>query len=154
MKRICFTCCGVLLFLLIASIGWSAESQKSPPLLNLEELILRTLQVHPELKALEKEAEAVQDRSQAARSWEDPEVGVRFYQVPFGKGLDAAGDIDYILSQKIPFPGKRKTDSEIIYHEYLHHLESLNARGRSLLKEIKTTYYELYSIQKQIASNR
>ena len=121
--------------------------------LSLEEATQILLQQNPELKAMKKESEAAQAKVPQAKGWDDPQVGVRFYQVPFGEGLGKAMDIDYIASQKIPFPGKKKAAGQIAYHEYLHHLESLNARGRQLVREMKTVYYKLFVLDRQLAQS-
>jgi cobalt-zinc-cadmium efflux system outer membrane protein len=134
----------------------SAESkgkgEHSP--LTLEEAVEATLQKNPELKAMEKDVDATHAKVPQARSWDDPMVGVRFYQVPFNGGIDDAMDIDYIVSQKIPFPGKKKAYSQIAYHEYLHHIELLGERGRELLRDVKTTYYSLFSVNRLIGTSR
>jgi outer membrane protein TolC len=112
------------------------------------------LEQNPELKAMQQDAAAAKATSASSRFWEDPQVGVRFYQVPLGSNLGKAQDIDYIVAQKFPFPGKVKDASEIAYHNYLHHLEELGGRGRELLRDLKTAYYSLYATQKMIEVNR
>ena len=81
-------------------------------------------------------------------------VGVRFYQVPIGSNLDHAMDIDYIIAQKFPFPGKVKAASAIAHHNYLHHLESLDGRGRELLSELKNAYYQLFAADRLLEVSR
>lgn len=127
-----------------------AEESNKSTLLNLDEAAQEILAKNPELKAMEEEAKAAKAQVPQARAWEDPQIGVRFYQVPWGEGLDQAMDIDYIISQKFPFPGKKKAASKIAYHTYLHHLELLGARGREILQELKSTYYSLYSVLRRI----
>ncbi len=118
--------------------------------LNLDQAGQQSLEKNPELKAMEEDNKAAKAQIPQARSWDDTQIGVRFYQVPWGAGLDQAMDIDYIIAQKIPFPGKKKAASQIAYHNYLHHLELLGARGREILRDVKSTYYSLYTILKRI----
>lgn len=118
--------------------------------MGIDEISQESLAKNPELKAMEEEAKAAKAQVPQARSWEDPQIGVRFYQIPWGGGLDQAMDIDYIISQKFPFPGKKKAAAEIAYHTYLHHLELLGQRGREILRDLKSTYFKLYAVQKRI----
>src|SRR4030095_203580 len=130
-----------------------SQSKDSSPPLTLEEAVTNALQQNPELKAMQKDVEAAQAKIPQARSWDDPMVGVRFYQVPFSGSFDDAADIDYIVSQKFPFPGKKKAASQIPYHDYLHHIEALGGRGRELLRDVKTAYFALFSAERTIAVN-
>lgn len=127
-----------------------SENKSASSILSLEEAVALTLTQNPELKSMQKGTEASKAKVPQARSWDDTQMGVRFFEVPFNQGITAADDIDYIVSQKIPFPGKKKAASQAVYHEYLHHLEDLNARGRELLREVKSTYFNLFALQRQI----
>ncbi|GEM_PF-3502104 len=130
------------------------ESKPGSTPLTLEEAVMATLEQNPEFQAMKKSAEAAHDKITQARSWDDPQIGVRFFQIPFNGPQDETSDIDYIVAQKIPFPGKKKAASQIVYHEYLHHLEEAGAKGRALLREVKTTYYDLFSVGHLLEQNR
>ncbi|MBL7684915.1 MAG: TolC family protein, partial [Deltaproteobacteria bacterium] len=155
MRKSIFYAAIVSILLVRSSNGLAqVQDQLNASPLTLEEAIQQTLAQNPELKAMQKDAEAIKAKVPQARSWDDPQIGVRLYQVPFNGGVGEASDIDYIVSQKIPFPGKKKAASEIVYHDYLHHLESLNANGRTLLREVKQTYYALFSVNRQIEQSK
>lgn len=141
-----------MLSMLFVSVNGFAQVQErlSSTILTLEEAVQQSLGQNPELKAMRKDVEATKAKVPQARSWDDPLIGVRLYQVPFNGGIGEASDIDYIVAQKIPFPGKKKAASEIVYHDYLHHLETLNASGRKILREVKQTYFSLFAINRQI----
>lgn len=146
----------IVSLLLVCSVNGSAQVQErlNSPVLTLEEAVQQSLGQNPELKAVQKDVDAIKAKVPQARSWDDPLIGVRLYQVPFNGGIGEASDIDYIVAQKIPFPGKKKAASEIVYHDYLHHLETLNASGRKLLREVKQTYFSLFAINRQIAQSK
>lgn len=146
-KIIGFTLIGV--FLLNPSIN-AEEIQ----MIDLDKAQEESLGRNPELKAMEEDAKAAKAQIPQARSWDDPQIGVRFYQVPWGGGLDDAMDIDYIISQKFPFPGKKKAASQIAHHVYLHHLEQLGLKGREILRDLKSTYYSLYSVIRRLEVNQ
>jgi cobalt-zinc-cadmium efflux system outer membrane protein len=122
--------------------------------LSLDQAVQATLAQNPELKSMQQDAEAAKSAAKKSRYWDDPLVGVRFYQVPIGANLDQATDIDYIAAQKFPFPGKVKAASEIAHHNYLHHLEDLDGRGRELLKELKSAYYQLFAAERLLEVSR
>ncbi|MCC7345543.1 MAG: TolC family protein [Deltaproteobacteria bacterium] len=144
-----------LFAMLLAGLAMGAAPRDgAAEALSLDAAVLTALEQNPELKAMQQDAAAAKAQSKQSRFWDDPMVGVRFYQVPLGKNLDKAMDIDYIVAQKFPFPGKVKAASEIAYHNYLHHLELLSGRGRELLRELKETYYRLHAVQQRIAVTR
>lgn len=145
---------GVLLFsallFSVQSTQVKSNEKSNPEIFSLQDVIETTLAQNPELKAMQKGVDASKAKVPQARSWDDTMIGVRFFEVPFNQGITSADDIDYIASQKIPFPGKKKAASQVVYHEYLHHLEELNAKGRGLLREVKVTYFSLFALQRQI----
>jgi outer membrane protein TolC len=148
----------VLLLVCFGTVPMKAQSESIPEAkketLSLQESVATALDQNPELKAMQKDVDAAHEKISQARSWDDPQIGVRLYQVPFNGGVDNAQDIDYIVAQKIPFPGKKKAASQVVYHDYLHHIELLGARGRQILREVKTAYFDLYAIQQLIAQSR
>ncbi len=135
---------------LILGLGCRVASAEE---LSLEEATQILLAQNPELKAMQKETEATRAKIPQAKGWDDPMVGVRFYQVPWGDNPGKAMDIDYIVAQKVPFPGKKKAAGKVAYHEYLKDLEGLNERGRQLVRELKSTYYKLFVIDRQLERN-
>ncbi len=141
------------LFPLVSAV---AESEIDAPdqILSLEVAIDTAFAQNPELKALFQETQAAKAKVSKARYWEDPMIGVRFYQIPFEGGFDETEDIDYILRQKFPLGGKAKAAREMAYHEYQHRLHVLSGRGREILRDIKTTYYKLFAVEKVIAVSR
>ena len=139
--------------LLLAGLLLAPGTSRSEAL-SLDQAVQATLAQNPELKSMQQDAEAAKSATKKSRYWDDPMVGVRFYQVPIGGNLDQAVDIDYIVAQKFPFPGKVKAASEIAHHNYLHHLEDLDGRGRELLRELKTAYYQLFATERQLEVSR
>jgi len=122
--------------------------------LTLEEAIETSIRQNPELKAMAEDAEAEKTKASRTRYWADPEIGVRFYQVPLTENLSNTQDIDYIVRQKFPLGGKDKAAKEIAYHEYQHRLHARSLRGRELLQELKNTYYRLFATQRMLGVSR
>jgi outer membrane protein TolC len=125
---------------------------KSP--LTLEQATQVTLEQNPELKAMAQDAAAAKTKDSKARYWDDPMIGVRFFQIPFEGGFDDSSDIDYIVRQKFPVGGKAKAAAQMAYHNYQHYLHTLNGRGRELLRDMKTAYTRLYATLKLVEIHR
>ena len=103
----------IFIFILFCFVSLSVQAKEKPlSSLSLEEAVVNVFEKNPELKSLQKEAEAAKAKISQSRSWDDTMIGVRFFEVPFNQGITAADDIDYIVSQKIPFPGKKKAVSK------------------------------------------
>lgn len=144
-----------LFAMLLAALAMGAVPRvEAADVLSLDAAVLTALEQNPELKAMQQDAAAAKTKYPGSRFWEDPMIGVRFYDVPLGENIDKATDIDYIIAQKFPFPGKVKAASKAAYHEYLYTVQMLGARGREIVSEVKTAYYGLYAAQRMIEVNR
>ncbi len=152
MRKIIFPLISLIVGISIASRSFGEEFSTSP--LTLDAAIEEMTQKNPELESLRQEAEAAKKDYPKSRFWDDPMVGVRLYQVPFGGNIDEAEDIDYIVRQKFLAPGKIKAASKVAYHQYLHHLVEVRGKRRVLIKDLKQTYYQLFSTQKILEVNR
>ncbi len=134
--------------------GENIEAKNSIAPLTLEGATQLAMDQNPELKALASDAEAAKTKSSKARYWDDPMIGVRFYQVPFEGGVGQIEDIDYIVRQKFPIGGKDKAQAQMAYHEYQHRLHLLSGKGREIIRDLKTAYAQLFSLQRQLAVSR
>ncbi|MBF0492741.1 MAG: TolC family protein [Deltaproteobacteria bacterium] len=136
-------------FCLAARFTWAEEKES----LSLETLLSLALQENPQLKSIQAQGQAEGYRSKAESGLDDPEIGIRFYQVPLDSAPNKAMDIDYILRQKIPFPGKRNITKQMIQHETLHHLERLDSKQREIISKIKQNFFSLFATKKMQQTN-
>jgi outer membrane protein TolC len=75
----------------------------------------RALRQHPALQSARLEPAAAHALARHHRAWEPPEVAADFYNAPlssFPNPLRRQDEIDWSLSQKIPFPGKLRRMAE------------------------------------------
>src|SRR5690606_26667715 len=75
----------------------------------------RALRLHPELQAARLAPEAARAAARRDGAWDPPEVAVDFYNAPlssFPDPLRRQEEIDWSVSQMIPFPGKRRRMTE------------------------------------------
>lgn len=159
-------CLAPSLYFLLASadsspMGWampkrppilaeSAQIAISPPpeevkiaALKLSDLIEQALRNNPELKVFEEQWKAAKARVWQEVSWEDTMAGVDFEGIP-GGGFGHASDLEWMISQKIPFPGKRFLRGRVAGKEANIRKEDYEAKKREIMSKVKKTYFEYF----------
>ena len=106
---------GILWGCLSASgIGWSQPLTQLPP--DLKTYITEALQSNPEIKRLADLKKASQEAIRPAGSLDDPMLTFGFFNLPvntFSLNQEDMTQKSLGVSQKIPFPGKRRLRSEV-----------------------------------------
>ncbi len=143
-----------ILLMLINVFAASALGQNGTA--TLDSLIAEALKNNPQLKAARHVTAAAHSRAKQATAWEAPEIGVEFYQTPvqsFPNPFMDQMEYDYYFQQMFPFPGKLSamgkmagSSAEMTNQNYL-------ALERKVIREIKSSYYELYLVQRKISIN-
>jgi outer membrane protein TolC len=125
----------VLAALASASYGWAAEPVK------LADLIREALARNPEILAAQKKYEAARQRPSQESSFPDPTLSLGYASnggpLPGqGLGSEPTSNIGFMVSQEIPYPGKRKLRGDIAskeadaeFQQYL--ATQLNVRSRT-----------------------
>lgn len=137
-----------LLFWLLSSFLFSQEGT-----IPLGELINLALERNPKIKAAEKEVEAYAYRIPQEKSLPDPMIGLSFKNMGFDKitiGDEPMSGIGLSFSQTLPFPGKLRLKGEIAEKEYERKRAIFHSVELSVIKEVKMSYFELFSVQKSI----
>lgn len=116
--------------------------------LTLDEAVSEALEANPALKAQEAEVGAYQARIGAAKSLDDPMLGVEFYDVPIDtidvtKGMET----NYSVIQKIPFPGKRAARGRIARNEFLAQKSVLEGHRIGLIVKTEHAFHDLYFLK-------
>lgn len=123
----------------------------------LDTLILEALQNNPQLKAARFKYLSEEKKIKQVTSWEAPQVGIEFYQIPiasFPNPLKHNMEVDYYIQQMIPFPGKLKAMGLSAVNSAKMREEQFNALKNKIIKELKSTFYELYFVQRKIEINK
>ena len=144
MKKSALLC---ILFFLAARL----PAQENP--LRLDDLLNRALERNPKIKSVELEAKASSYRIPQLKTLPDPMIGLTLKNMGFPGftiGQEAMSGIGFSFSQAIPFPGKLRLKGEIAEKAFARKEEARNATVLSVLKEVKTLYFELYSLQKSL----
>lgn len=115
------------------------------PALRLSDLIEEALKKNPELYAFQERWKAAKARVWRAMSWDDTMVGADFEGIPRGRiDADRNTDIEWMVSQKIPFPGKRFLAGRVAAKEARMAREDFRAKEREIISEVKKAYFEYF----------
>lgn len=100
---------------------------------------------NPEIKALKEKLKAMQARTSAQGSLDDPTLRVEMEDLsrskPFNNGPGNAMQTRYTLSQMFPFPGKRPLKEKIAEKEALISGAELGAKAVDIIAMVKEAYY-------------
>lgn len=140
-----------LLYLLISfpALLFAQEST-----LRLDDLLKVAQERNPRIKSSGLDAKASSFRIPQERSLPDPMVNFDLKNMGFPKftiGQEVMSGVGISFSQAIPFPGKLRLKGEIAEKAFERQNEVRNAVVLSVLKDVKTAYFELYALHKSIA---
>lgn len=128
----------------------------------LADLLAEALRVNPEAKAAEQRIEAARQRPAQARSLPDPmvEAGYNSSGNPLpgaGLGKEPTANIGVMVSQQIPFPGKRALQAEMASHEAHIETAQLESARLSIASRVRQAYFGLayaYAVRDVLDRNR
>ena len=117
----------------------------SIPVMRLSDLIEEALKKNPELRAFQERWKAAKARVWQAMSWDDTMIGADFEGIPRGRlDADRANNIEWMISQKIPFPGKRFLRGRVAAKEAKMSEADYRAKEREIVSEVKKAYFEYF----------
>jgi Outer membrane protein len=140
-----------LVFLLIP-FTYGQEQKRE----ELQALITEAIQNNPQLRAARNRTEAAKTKIDQSTSWEPPQLGVEFYQIPvqsFPNPVKNNMEMDYSLQQMIPFPGKLSAMGNAAENNAEMADQNYKALERKLIRDLKSAYYDLYLVQQKIQIN-
>lgn len=115
------------------------------PTWSLSQLIQEALKMNPELTAYQERWRAAKARVWQAMSWDDTMLGADFEGIPRGRwDADRKTNIEWMISQKIPFPGKRFLEGRVAAQRAKMVQADYWAKERELVSEIKKAYFEYF----------
>ena len=122
-----------------AVIGWAASGRAAEPV-RLADLIAEALRNNPEVLAAQKSYEAARQRPPRESSLPDPTLSLGYASnggpLPVQQlGTNPTSNIGFMVSQEIPYPGKRRLRGEIAAKEadaefWEYQAVELNVRSR------------------------
>ena len=125
-----------------------AIAQEAAPRLTLAQAVTTALERHPEIAAARQRYEAARQRPVQERSLPDPmiEAGYTATGNPLpgaGLGSDPNANIGVMVSQEIPFPGKRGARAAVAAREADAEFEQIAAARLAVTSRVKQAYYEV-----------
>lgn len=143
-------------FLIAVFVTCETFSQEKAPL-RLDALLKEAVENNPQLRAARHQTAGAKTRIDQVTSWDAPQFGVEFFQTPvqsFPNPFKNQMEMDYFIQQMFPFPGKLSDMGEAAENNANMMGEGYKALERKVLRELKTSYYELYLVQRKIEINK
>jgi outer membrane protein TolC len=140
------------LFILVFALPGFVRAQDDP--LRLDELLDQALARNPKIKAAGFEAQALSFRVAQEKSLPDPMLNFDLKDMGFPDftlGQEGMSGVGVSFSQALPYPGKLRLKGEIAGKAYERQRELRNAVAQSVIKDVKSAYFELYALHKSIA---
>jgi outer membrane protein, heavy metal efflux system len=130
-------------FIWIAALSFPALAQ------SLDSLVEEALRNNREILAAQKSYEAARQRPGQASALPDPTVSLGYTSNggPWpvdGIGREATSNAGLMISQEVPFPGKRKLRGEIADKEADAGFQQYLSVRLSVMSRLKTAYHELH----------
>ncbi|MHB1687396.1 MAG: TolC family protein [Ignavibacteriaceae bacterium] len=147
----------LLLFLFLPFQNYSQITSGPYSGNSLDDLINEALQNNPQLKAARSQTFAEQTKVKQVTAWDPPQVGISFYQTPiqsFPNPIKNGMETDYYIQQAFPFPGKLGNMGDAAANNAQMYHEQYNELQKKIIKDLKTSYYELYFVEKKIEINK
>jgi cobalt-zinc-cadmium efflux system outer membrane protein len=131
-----------------------AEPQEIVSSLTLEQVVAEALQENAQLRGMRAKWEAMRERPVQARTLPNPMVAYRSMDATGGYRFPDAEEKRMEIEQQFPWFGKlalrgriAEKDAEAMRHEY-------EAMRREVMMMAKESYFELYAVQRSLATMR
>ena len=119
------------------------------PSLRLDDLLSEALRNNPEILAAQKGYEAARQRPTQESSLPDPMFSLGYTSIGnprpvAGLGVDPTANAGFMVTQEIPFPGKRKLRGDIAVKEADAEFQQYQLVELNVVSRAKQAYYQLY----------
>jgi outer membrane protein TolC len=151
----------VLGFLIALTLTTPGLAQPAGRLV-LADVVADALRANPEIAAAERRTAAARQRPGEEHSLPDPMVSVGYTGVgnPLpgaGLGTEPLANVGFMVSQELPYPGKRDLRGTIATREADAVAKEIDAARQSITSRVKQAYYRLsytYAVGEVLARNR
>ena len=152
----------VLHGLLITTLVAAPLPAQEPARMSLTDVVAEALARNPEITAAERRYDAARQRPAQERSLPDPMVSAGYSAsgnpLPgAGLGVEPTANIGVMVSQELPYPGKRDLRASMASREADAELQQLEANRLSIVARVKQAYYRLayaYAVGDVLTRNR
>jgi outer membrane protein, heavy metal efflux system len=137
-----------VLYIVSLALVLATRSATAQDRVQLDELLKEALDRNPEVLAAQKRYEAARQRPSQASALPDPMIspGWNSSGAPWpgaGLGREPVANIGVMVSQEIPFPGKRKLAGDIAAKEAEVEFEAYQQTQLNVVSRLKQAYYRL-----------
>jgi outer membrane protein, heavy metal efflux system len=136
------------MLLATAAMSCACGAQPEESVLNLKQLIEEALKSNPELQAAQKRVEAARQRPIQEGSLPNPMVSVGYSSAGsplpgYGIGREPTANAGVMVTQELPYPGKRRLMSARAAKEAGAELQAYLATERSVVSRVKQAFHKL-----------
>jgi len=129
-----------------------ASEMPGTNVLTLETVLAEVLATNPRLKAARANWGAMQARVRQEGAWADPRVGVDIERSGTTR-LFTFTDNEWMISQELPLSGKNRRRARAANAEAAAAFADADRRKLELIREARTTFYNLLNAQAQLDLN-
>lgn len=133
-----------------ASDSEDKETALRDQALQLEAVLAYAHEHNPTIQAARDRLLAAQERPAQVSALDDPTFTYEGFNIPENFDLSRTDNNILKLSQKLPFPGKRRLRSEIAQHEAAMTKEELRMTEVATRAEVKKAYYDLWQVHQNL----
>ena len=126
----------------------AADGAKEP--LRLTNVLAEARERNPELRAARERARAAAAVPRQVSALDDPTFAWESWNVPNSLAIDRADNNIFRLSQKVPFPGKRRLAGEVAAREAAVQDRDAAAVELDVVAEVKRAYFDLWQAHQNL----
>ncbi len=120
------------------------------PSLKLEAVLAYAQEHNPTIQAAQAHLRAAQERPVQVSALDDPMLTYEGFNIPENLDLTHTDNNILKLSQKLPFPGKRRLRGEIAEQETRIAKEEVRMAEATTRADVKKAYYNLWQVQQNL----
>jgi outer membrane protein, heavy metal efflux system len=118
--------------------------------LPLDSVLTYALEHNPTISAARARQRAAHERPAQVSALDDPMFTYEGFNIPENFDLTRTDNTIFKLSQKLPFPGKRRLRGEIATHEVAIASEGVRRAQIMTRAEVKKAYYDLWQVHRNL----
>jgi len=135
----------------LRALAQSHEQGGDSGVLRLSELVSEVRERNPALQVARDRTRAMAAVPAQASALDDPTLSYEAWNVPESLRIDQADNNIFRLSQKVPFPGKRRLAGDIALHEAERTAHEAGSVELELVAAVKAAYYDLWQAYERLA---
>ncbi len=118
--------------------------------LPLADVLAEAQERNPELRAARDRARAMAAIPAQVSAYDDPTLSYEGWNIPDSLRIDRADNNIFKISQKVPFPGKRRLAGEVATHEAEQTSHAADEVALDILAAVKHAYYQLWKAHQRL----